>query len=68
MPSSMLDPMEEMYSQCLFSRSSQLSEAVKTAVDYIKINHINCHLPTYPPLIDPFNKICSIATIVSKSK
>lgn len=64
----MLDPMEEMYIQCLFSRSSQLSEVVKTAVAYIKINHINCHLPIYLSLIDPFNKICSIPTFVSKSK
>lgn len=34
-----------------FSKNSESGEIVKTAVDSIKIHHINCHLPTYSSLI-----------------
>lgn len=48
--------MGEMGFQGSFS-GAQSNKVVETALDYIKINHMNCHVLAYPSLIHPFNKI-----------
>lgn len=41
-------------------------EAVETAVDYTKINHMNCNLLPYPSLIHPSNKISPVPTMCQR--
>lgn len=36
-------------------------------MDYIKINHRNCHLPTYPSMIYPLNEISPAPTICQRA-